>query len=249
MSMKLKTLLSLALGAALVATSAQAAPATPAKPAPVTGAIYDPIEPVNRGIFWFNRQADYFVIRPVAYGYRYITPQAVRTRIGNASDNLYEPVNMLNAFLQGDFTQGMTTFWRFLLNTTVGLGGLHDVAAEAGLQRRTEDFGQTLGAWGLGEGPYLVLPILGPSNLRDTVGMIGDYYAYPPTYYLETDDQIYLALGQGLVKRERLLDPIDDVYESSLDPYASFRSIYTQHRQAQVANRKAGDSAVAVSDE
>lgn len=197
----------------------------------------DPLEGYNRAMHGFNTALDKAIIRPVAVGYRYITPDPLRERIGNFSDNLREPINMANSFLQGDFDQGMISFWRFIINSTIGLAGIHDVAATAGLKEQREDFGQTLATWGVGTGPYIVLPVLGPSNARDTVGTVAGWFMDPFTYYLETDDRIWLAVGQGLVERERLIDPIDDIYEDSLDPYVTFRSVYEQHRAAQIANR------------
>jgi len=197
----------------------------------------DPLEGYNRAMFSFNTALDKAVFRPVAKGYRYITPDPIRERIGNFSDNLREPVTMVNAFLQGDFDHGMVSFWRFIINSTIGIGGLHDVATTAGLKERREDFGQTLAVWGVGEGPYIVLPILGSSNLRDTTGVVAGWYMDPFTYILDTNDRIWLAVGQGVVERERLIDPIDDIYETSLDPYATFRSVYEQLRAAQIENR------------
>ncbi len=202
----------------------------------------DPLETYNRGMFAVNRAVDTVLIRPVAKGYNYITPDAVRWRIGNMSDNLAEPLNMANSFLQGDFNGGMTSFWRFMINTTIGLGGMHDVAATAGLAEREEDFGQTLAVWGVGSGPYIVLPILGPSNLRDTGGKVGDWFMDPFNYALRqdgTDWTLYgVRGGQALVARERLLDPIDDIYDSSVDPYASFKSVYEQHRESLIRNQR-----------
>lgn len=197
----------------------------------------DPIEPFNRAVFEFNSVVDKLIIRPVAKGYRWITPDPLRERIGNFSDNLREPLNMINAFLQGEFEQGMVSFWRFTINSTIGIAGINDVATSAGLPERREDFGQTLGTWGVGDSPYIVLPILGPSNGRDVVGKVADWFMDPFHYYLDSDDQIAFAVGQGLVERERLLDPIDDIYETSLDPYITFRSVYDQHRDAQIENR------------
>ncbi len=198
----------------------------------------DPLESMNRGVFAFNKLVDQNIIGPVAKGYRYITPDPLRERIGNFSDNLREPVSMLNAFLQGDMEQGLTSFWRFVINTTVGFAGINDVASEAGLKERREDFGQTLGYYGIGNGPYIVLPILGPSSGRDTVGMVADWFSNPTNYVVEDEwAQFGIAAGQALVERERLIDPIDDIYENSLDPYVTFRSIYYQHRKAQVENR------------
>ena len=203
----------------------------------------DPLEGYNRMMFSVNEGVDTVLLRPLAVGYRYITPNAVRWRIGNMSDNLYEPISMINAFLQGDFTGGMNNFWRFVINSTVGLGGMHDVAATAGITATREDFGQTLAVWGVGPGPYIVLPIFGPSNLRDTTGKIGDWAMDPMTYVLQqdggTDWTLYgVRAGQALVARERYLDPIDDIYSSSIDPYASFKSIYEQRREAEIANRR-----------
>ena len=197
----------------------------------------DPLEPFNRAMFTFNRTVDRFLLRPVASGYRYITPQPIRNSIGNASDNIFEPVNMLNAFLQGDFNQGVVSFWRFVLNTTVGIGGLNDVATEAGLPRRTEDFGQTLAVWGVGSGPYIVWPLIGPSNPRDTVGFVADVFTNPITYYVERDDLYLIGAAQMVVLRERWLDQMDEIYDSSLDPYVTFRSMYQQRREAQITNR------------
>ncbi len=202
----------------------------------------DPLETYNRGMFAVNDAVDTVLLRPVAQGYRYVTPMEVRGRIGNISDNLSEPVSMVNAFLQGDFDQGMTNFWRFLINSTLGLGGMHDVAATAGLAPRREDFGQTLAVWGVGSGPYIVLPIFGPSNLRDTGGLVTDYFFDPLNYAVDdTLSSVAIRGSQAVVVRERLLDPIDDVYSSSLDPYASFKSIYEQRRAAQIKNLHSGD--------
>lgn len=207
----------------------------------------DPLESVNRGVYAFNEVVDKNVIGPIAKGYRYITPDPVRERIGNFSDNLREPVSMLNALLQGDVEQGLTSFWRFAINTTIGFAGINDVASEAGLKERREDFGQTLGTYGAGNGPYIVLPLLGPSNGRDTIGMVVDWFTNPFNYVIDDNaGQIALAAGQGLVERERLIDPIDDIYETSLDPYVTFRSVYYQHRNAQIKN---ANSAFDKSDE
>lgn len=197
----------------------------------------DPLEGYNRVMFDVNHGLDTVLLKPVAQGYRFITPDPVRTRIGNVSDNLYEPVSMLNAFLQGNFGQGSRNFFRFLINSSVGLGGMHDVAAEAGIPAHHEDFGQTLAVWGVGAGPYIVLPLFGPSNARDTVGLIGDIAASPTTYVNNTWLSIGIDAGQAVVERERLLDPIDDIYATSLDPYASFRSVYEQRRAADIKSQ------------
>jgi phospholipid-binding lipoprotein MlaA len=201
----------------------------------------DPMESINRGIFNFNQVVDKYAIGPVAKGYRYITPDPLRSRIGNASDNLLEPLNMINAFLQGDFQGGMTSFWRFVLNSTIGIAGLNDVAGSAGLPYKHEDFGQTLAVWGVGDGPYVVLPLLGPSSLRDTGGRVTDWLIDPVNWAVDdTSTEIWIAVAQGLVERERLIDVIDDVNETSLDPYVTMRSMYRQHRKAQIGNNGDG---------
>lgn len=197
----------------------------------------DSLESFNRGMFAFNEVIDNILIKPVATGYRAITPEPIRDRIGNAADNLTEPLSMVNAFLQGDVDRGMQSLFRFLINSTIGLAGIHDVAREAGIAPREEDFGQTLAVWGAGEGDYIVLPILGPSTGRDAFGRLVDIFLDPVNIPLERNQILYKSLGTGLVARERLLDPIDDIYATSLDPYASFRSIYLQRRNAEIRNK------------
>lgn len=195
------------------------------------------LESYNRSMFAFNEVVDNILLEPVAKGYRYVTPEPVRDRIGNAFDNLGEPITFANALLQGDVDHAVKTFWRFILNSTVGIVGLNDVAATAGLPARDEDFGQTLAVWGVGQGDYIVLPILGPSTTRDVFGRVADIFLDPFTYYLESDDAIIKAAANGIVERERLIDPIEDIYATSLDPYSSFKSIYLQRRDAAIRNQ------------
>lgn len=210
---------------------------------------YDPFESVNRGIFAFNKVLDDNLIVPVARGYRYVTPKSVRTGVDNFLDNLSEPVTMLNSALQGDIENTFTSFWRFVLNTTFGLGGIYDFASnDALLAKRSEGFGDTLGTWGVSGGPYLVLPIMGPSNLRDLTGRVADGYSDPFNYILADPDvcdgdDCLIARGvvTGLVKREQLLDPMQAIYEDSLDPYATFRSLYTQLRANDIMNKDTGN--------
>ncbi|MFZ4125964.1 MAG: MlaA family lipoprotein [Rickettsiales bacterium] len=197
----------------------------------------DPMESLNRGVFQFNEVVDGIVLKPVARSYRFITTPYMRDRVSGVAQNLGEPITVANALLQGDVNRSFIAFWRFMLNSTVGIGGMFDVASTAGLNYRSEDFGQTLGAWGVGSGPYVVLPILGPSNGRDIVGLVADYFTDPFHYAMEDNtDDFYYAAAKGIEKRERLLDPIDDIYESSIDPYVSLRSIYTQKRDAEIKN-------------
>ncbi len=205
----------------------------------------DPIESWNRGVFAFNEAADEFVLEPVARGYRYITPQVARTSVSNFFSNVSEPITFANSLLQGNVEGALGSFWRFAINSTVGLGGLLDVAdSSMGLEKKKEDLGQTFGAWGWSDSTYLVLPIMGPTTTRDVLGMVGDYWAHPTTYYLETDDQIYYRVAEGISKREELLELTDDVKETSLDPYATYRSLYMQRRDALITNRAATDADV-----
>lgn len=196
----------------------------------------DALESFNRGMFAFNEVVDNLILKPVATGYRFITPQPIRDRLVNASANLQEPLTMVNALLQGDVDRSMQAFFRFLINSTVGLAGMHDVASEAGIKPRVEDFGQTLATWGSSEGDYIVLPILGPSTTRDMFGRIADIFLDPLNIPMDREAMIVRSVAQGVIARESLLDPIDDIYATSLDPYASFRSIYLQRRDSLIRN-------------
>jgi len=198
----------------------------------------DPLEPFNRCVYKFNYALDGILIKPLAKLYKAVTPKPVQKGISNFFDNLSEPVSVANSVLQGNGQQAFTHTWRFILNSTIGVGGLFDFAGEnAGLYARNEDFGQTLGRYGVGSGPYLVLPILGPSNLRDAFGKIPDWFAHPVNS-IDNDYLMYgLKAGEAVDKRAKVLDLTDEVYRSSLDPYATFRSGYTQYRESEVKNR------------
>lgn len=190
----------------------------------------DPIEGLNRAIFTFNQGVDYVLIRPVAWGYREVVPQYGRDRMGNFFTNLGEPVNFVNAALQGDLNQAFTTFWRFLINSTIGIAGLYDQASYMGLAYRNEDFGQTMGWYGAGEGFYLVLPILGPSSARDAIGMVADVFTSPLTYVEEESIPLGVAIAKGIHTRAAYLEITDNIDETAIDPYATYRSLYLQRR-------------------
>lgn len=208
---------------------------------------YDPLESVNRQIFSFNELIDDAILAPAARGYRYVTPQYARDGVNNFIRNLGEPVNMLNAVLQLDPEQAFTSFWRFVLNTTFGFGGFMDFAGDnAMLAYRSEGFGQTLGVWGVDSGAYVVIPVLGPSNVRELVGRVVDGFTDPFNYVLAdpdvsdgNDGLLVRGVVTGLAARERLLDPIDAIYEDSFDPYATIRSAYTQQTENAVMNKDA----------
>lgn len=205
----------------------------------------DPLESWNRGVFAFNEAVDDVILDPVARGYRYVAPQPVRTGVSNFFGNLREPITFANSLLQGNVDGAFTAFWRFAINSTIGLGGLIDVADNStDLKKHKEDLGQTFGVWGWKESTYIVFPILGPTTTRDLLGMVGDYWAHPTTYYLETDDQIVYRVAEGISQREELLDLTDDVDETSLDKYATYRSLYQQRRAALISNKAATDAEV-----
>ena len=202
--------------------------------------VHDPLEPVNRGIFAVNLVADDYVIRPVAQAYRDYMPQPIRNGVHNFLTNLRSPVIMFNDALQGQGKLAGDTFARLWVNTILGLGGIMDVASDIGIPFHDADFGQTFGVWGVPAGPYLVLPILGPSDPRDTVGLVADSYADPFNGLMRKngDDGDYVILGRtvvaGIDLRSRNIDLLDRIRSTSLDYYATLRSLYQQHREALV---------------
>ena len=200
----------------------------------------DPIEPVNRAIFEFNSAVDYVLLRPAAKVYTGAVPQWGRQRVTNFLYNVSEPVTVVNSAFQGDAENAFTSVWRFIINSTFGLLGTFDAATEVGLKARKEDFGQTLAVWGAGEGPYIVLPILGPSSLRDTAGMGVDYAVNPTNWnsVADSDTRTGLYVAKALDSRSSILDITDEIDRTSLDPYASYRSLYLQNRRNEVNNGK-----------
>jgi len=196
----------------------------------------DPLEPMNRVVFNANDAVDTNVIRPIAEGYKRFVPQGVRDAIRAFLDNLQEPRIFVNNVLQLRFEAAAMTLTRFSFNSTFGLAGFFDVAGAGGLPRQTGDFGQTLYRWGVGNGPYLVLPFFGPSNFRDTFGLAVDLVAMPPALLL--DDGVWINVGvyvlSGFDLRSRNIVELDQVKANSLDYYAQFRSIARQYREAQL---------------
>ncbi|WP_158583442.1 VacJ family lipoprotein [Salinisphaera sp. Q1T1-3] len=205
-------------------------------------APWDPIEPVNRGVFKFNRVADRYVIRPVAQGYTTITPEPIRAGVGNFFDNLHAPIVMANSLLQLKWGSFNDALGRFMINTTAGVAGLVDVATRLDIADPDEDLGQTLGHWGLGAGPYLVLPFLGPSGGRDLIGFVGDRAWAPAIGDIDALDDEYgyvppLLTGLDFIDaRARLMD-LDSVLDSQIDPYAFAREYYLQRRDDEVHDR------------
>lgn len=189
----------------------------------------DPLEPVNRAIYKFNDKADHYVVRPTASAYAKVTPDPVQRSVRNFFNNLYEPVTSVNDLLQANFKETASDVGRFGINTTVGVLGLFDVASKWGLQRREQDFGLTLGKWGVGQGWYLVLPLLGPSTVRDGTGRVADWFFSPVTYYTDNGTPYIIATVDAVTLRAEFLNT-DQVIQNAFDPYAFVRDGYLQRR-------------------
>ena len=200
----------------------------------------DPLEGLNRQIFAVNLTIDTFLLRPAAVAYRELMPEPGKTMVRNFVDNLKLPFTALNDLAQGDFDRAHAAVGRFLVNTVLGIGGLFDPATELGLPYHKEDFGQTLAVWGMEDGPYLVLPLFGPSNFRDAIGTAVGWVADPVWIAANAADVEDGALGaaaaDGVDARYRSLGTIDNLRERSLDFYATVRSLYGQRRQNEIRN-------------
>jgi len=229
----------------IISVSASAQPTSGSQPQEVS----DPIEPVNRVIFVFNDFLDRILIEPVAKGYNYILPQVVRDGVQNFMRNLKSPIIVGNDLLQGRVGDAGVATARFLINSTIGVVGVADVASTKGLKYKSADFGETLSTWGVGKGFYLVLPILGPSSLRDGLGDFADAYVDPVRLYAHNTDRDWIyytrEVVQGIDDRSRLIRPIDDMRANSLDYYAAARSAWTQHRDAFLRGESAEDTGAA----
>ncbi len=208
-------------------------PSFAAESPPVPG-VADPIEPVNRGIFYVNDKLYRWVLKPVAKGYSYVVPEAVRTGVRNFFSNLGTPVRAVNTLLQGKIKETGTELARFVINSTVGMAGFFDAAKDWRLERKDEDTGQTLGAWGLGNGFYLVLPFLGPSTARDAVGTVGDSFLDPLAYLLEPRDAIYARVLRAENELSFRLNEYDELTGAAVDPYVAVRDAYIQYRAKRV---------------
>jgi phospholipid-binding lipoprotein MlaA len=197
----------------------------------------DPYESFNRSVYKFNERVDRAVLRPTARAYRAVLPQFVRTSIGNFFSNINDVRVVLNQTLQGKFTTAYADFGRVAINSTLGVLGLFDIASEAGIEKHQEDFGQTLGWYGVQPGPYIMLPLFGPSNARDTVGWGADWFTDPLTYIDPTGLQYGLTAGRYVNRRADLLDATD-VLKTTLDPYQFARDAYLQRRRNLVYDGK-----------
>jgi phospholipid-binding lipoprotein MlaA len=199
----------------------------------------DPLEPINRIIFGLNEGVDFLILRPVNTIYRTIVPTPVRKGVANVVYNLASPVIFANDVLQGEGKRAGKTASRFIINSTIGVGGFVDVAAKQGLARHSEDFGQTLAVWGVGSGPYVVLPLIGPSTVRDTVAMAVDGTIDPMTWALMHEKTAVRLIPTGtqiIVYHDEYYDEAQNLRRSSADFYASVRDIYAQRRQSEITN-------------
>ena len=213
-----------------------------------SGEVKDCFESVNRATFKFNQVLDGVVFEPLAKAYR-VLPSPVRTGTSNALDNLSTLVTIPNNLLQGDFKKATVNTGRFIVNTTIGVVGIFDVAEKVGFpEYEKEDYGQTLGVMGVGEGCYVVLPVLGPSTVRDTVGSFANLIGGDPWYnvtvandtqYFSDFDYWASRAGTGINFRAKNIESFDNLEKNSIDFYASVRSLYLQDRQQKIANSNA----------
>jgi phospholipid-binding lipoprotein MlaA len=225
--------------AAPVIVSAQEAETTDPAASSAAAPAGDPWEGMNRDLYALHEGVDKALLEPVARGYRAVTPGILRGGVLNFLRNLRGPVIFANDILQGEVGRAGTTAGRFVVNTTIGVAGIFDPAASMGLERHDEDFGQTLAVWGVPSGPYIFVPVLGPSTVRDGAGRIVDV-VFDPLSWAEFDDvgaaRAARTVTAGIAAREGVIEAVDDVRENSLDPYVSVRSSYALLRQSAIQN-------------
>ncbi len=201
----------------------------------------DPFERVNRATFRFNDALDRAVARPVVLTYQRVVPRPVREGVSNFLDNLYYPITIVNDLLQFKFKPFALDSVRFVTNSTIGLGGVFDPATQAGLQKNDEDLGQTFGHWGAHAGPYIMIPFLGPSDVRDGVGRIGDIWLSPP-HYIQNNYVSYSIWGLGVLDARYRLLPADQALDQAYDRYSFLKNAYLQRRQFLVTDGQLSES-------
>lgn len=197
--------------------------------------VADPLEPVNRIFFQFNDKLYFFVLKPVARGYSAIVPEEIRFSVRNFFTNLATPVRFVNSLLQFKIKAAGTELLRLGINSTFGMLGLYDVARdEMDIKMQDEDFGQTLGVWGAGPVFYINWPFLGPSSLRDSIGLAGDYFLDPVNYVSPDLDRYAIKGGDIVNKTSLVIGDYEEIKKDALDPYAAFRDIYYQYRESRI---------------
>ncbi len=239
------SLAGLSLLALLLTVSGCATPPEDPEARAAFAEINDPLEPTNRKFFAFNRAVDRAALKPLARAYKAALPQTVRLGVRNFIRNVRTPIILVNDLLQGEGNRAGITLSRFITNTLAGFGGIADVAGDSGAPFHDEDFGQTLAVWGAGEGAYLMVPLLGPSNPRDLTGFIVDIAFDPLTYVTAFSDSIddeitYAGIGMNFTDqvdaRSRNIEALDEIERTSLDFYATVRSLYRQRRDDEIRN-------------
>jgi phospholipid-binding lipoprotein MlaA len=207
----------------------------------------DPLEPLNRYFFEVNRAVDHILLRPVAEIYRGTLPEGIRSSVRSVVNNLETPGIFVHDVLQGEMERSGESFARFTTNSFLGAGGLADVAAgdnpkdpDAGIPFHSEDLGQTMAVWGAGPGPYLMLPLIGPSNVRDGLGQALDFYTNPVNYVVPNEHRTGFSLARTVIRgidiRSRNIETFDEIERGSIDFYATVRSLYRQYRASEIAN-------------
>lgn len=198
--------------------------------------IADPLEPFNRVTFYFNDKLYFWVVKPVAKGYSTVLPEDVRIAIRNVFNNITTPIRFVNNLLQFKMKSAGNELLRFGLNSTVGVLGLCDYAGKKmGIRMQDEDFGQTLGVWGLGPVFYINWPVLGPSSVRDTVGLAGDYFLDPVSYVNPLFDSFAIRAGDKVNRASLSIGQYEEIKKDALDPYTAFKDIYYQYRKSKIS--------------
>ncbi len=232
------------LFAAALAVSGCAAPGPSgtAQAADAENDFNDPFEDANRGIFGFNQAVDAAVLVPVAKTYRTVLPPPIRQSLRDFLRNLNAPVIFANDVLQGQVELAANTLGRLAVNTTIGVGGMFDVATRIGIPYHSNDLGITLAVWGFAAGPYVVIPVLGPSNPRDLIGRVGDGFADPGNYVAGQHHLLWAVVARsgtsGIDERSRNIESLADIERTALDNYATIRSLYRQRREAQIRHEQ-----------
>ena len=214
------------------------------------GLASDPLEPVNRGFFYFNDKLYFWVVKPASQGYAYLVAEDVRMCVRSFFKNLLAPVRIVNNLLQGKVANSGVESARFVINSTLGIAGLADPAKnEFGLSPKDEDLGQTMGVYGVGEGIYFCWPFFGPSNVRDTIGLAGDFFLSPVSYLAMSDSGAGMAVeaGREVNNTSLVLGDYEDFKESAIDPYVALRDAYRQYRHKKIHDLSGSSESVYLS--